>query len=272
MAKRKAINIKKVKLIRPAYKPPQKIVNAFANPLGISPEEVKVDVKKKRKHKRSVKIEVPKISHKPKKTISLTRSKGGKLKLKTKQKRTRISVKKVKPKSSRIGRKQRIGRKPVKAVSNFPLANEPTIVSGIEEVEDIELEEVEDIELSNEYIDWSSAKQSAMDRLYSALHLIADENPDASSKELAHMGADYAVNYLKDTFIDYDEDTLSEFLLSYPLADFFDSYVLFYGGLGLVTGDTSQLYKLEDPLLRYADSLSFNYIKDLANNDRVDDI
>ena len=35
---------------------------------------------------------------------------------------------------------------------------------------------------------------------------MAEENPDSSSKELAHMGADYAVNYLKDTFIDYDED------------------------------------------------------------------
>ena len=264
MAKRKTINIKKVKLIRPAYKPPQKIVNVFANPLGVRPEEVKVDVKKKRKHKRSIKIETPKTTHKPKKTISLTRSKGGKLELKTKQKRTRKSVKKVKPKSTRIGRKQRIGRKPVKAVSNFPLANEPTIATGIEEVEDNEL--------SDEYIDWSSAKQSAIDRLYSAMHLMADENPDASSKELAHMGADYAVEYLKDTFIDYDEDTLAEFLLSYPLADFFDSYVLFYGGLGLVTGDTSQLYKLEDPLARYADNLSYNYKKYLANSDRLDDI
>lgn len=264
MAKRKTINIKKVKLIRPTYKPPQKIVNVFANPLGVRPEEVKVDVKKKRKHKRSVKIESPKISHKPKKTISLTMTKGGKLELKTKQKRTRISAKKVKPKSVRIGRKQRIGRKPVKEVPNFPLANKPTIATG--------LEEVEDLELSDEYIDWSSAKQSAIDRLYSAMHLIADENPDASSKELAHMGADYAVNYLKDTFIDYDEDTLAEFLLSYPLADFFDSYVLFYGGLGLVTGDTSQLYKLEDPLVRYADNLSYNYKKDLANSDRLDDI
>lgn len=264
MAKRKTINIKKVKLIQPAYKPPQKIVNVFANPLGVRPEEVKVDVKKKRKHKRPVKIEAPKISHKPKKTISLTKSKAGKLELKTKQKRARTSVKKVKPKSSRIGRKQRIGRKPVKAVSNFPLANEPTIAS--------EIEEVEGIELSDEYIDWSSAKQSAIDRLYSALHLIADENPDTSSKELAHIGADHAVDYLKDTFIDYDEDTLAEFLLSYPLADFFDSYVLFYGGLGLVTGDTSQLYKLEDPLARYADNLSYNYKKDLANSDRLDDI
>lgn len=264
MAKRKTINIKKVKLIRPAYKPPQKIVNVFANPLGVRPEEVKVDVKKKRKHKRSVKIEAPKISHKPKKSISLTRSKAGKLELKTKQKRTRISVKKVKPKSTRIGRKQRIGRKPVKAVSNFPLANGPTIATGIEDVEDIEL--------SDEYINWSSAKQSVIDRLYTALHLMADENPEASSKELAHMGADYVVNYLKDTFIDYDEDTLAEFLLTYPLADFFDSYVLFYGGLGLVTGDTSQLYKLEDPLARYADNLSYNYKKDLANSDRLDDI
>ena len=264
MAKRKTINIKKVKLIRPAYKPPQKIVNVFASPLGVRPEEVKVDTKKKRKHKRSVKIEAPKISHKPKKTISLTRSKVGKLELKTKHKRTRISVKKVQPKSARIGRKQRIGRKLVKAVSNFPLAKEPTIASGIEDVEDIEL--------SDEYIDWSSAKQSAIDRLYSALHLIADENQEAGSKELAHMGADYAVKYLKDTFIDYDEDTLAEFLLVYPLADFFDSYVLFYGGLGLVTGDSSQLYKLEDPLVRYADNLSYNYKKDLANSDRLDDI
>lgn len=264
MAKRKTINIKKVKLIRPTYKPPQKIVNVFANPLGVRPEEVKVDVKKKRKHIRSVKIEAPKISRNPKKTISLTRSKGGKLELKTKQKHTRISAKKVKPKSARIGRKQRIGRKPVKAVSNFPLANEPTIASGIEKVEDLEL--------SDEYLDWSSAKQGAIDRLYSALHLIANENPDTSSKELAHMGADYAVNYLKDTFIDYDEDTLAEFLLSYPLADFFDSYVLFYGGLGLVTGDTSQLYKLEDPLYRYAENLSYNYKKELANGDRLDDI
>lgn len=264
MVKRKTINIKKVKLIRPTYKPPQKIVNVFANPLAARPEEVKVDAKKKRKHKRFVKNEAPKINHNPKKRISLTRSKGGKLELKAKQKRTRTSVKKIKPKSTRIGRKQRIGRKPVKVTFNFPLANEPTIASGIGDVEDIEL--------SDEYIDWSSAKQSVIDRLYNALHLIADENPDASSKELAHMGADYAASYLKDTFIDYDEDTLAEFLLSYPLADFFDSYVLFYGGLGLVTGDTAQLYKLEDPLVRYADNLSYNYKKDLANSDRLDDI
>jgi hypothetical protein len=262
--KRKTISIKKVRLIQPSYKPPQKIVNVFTAPLGIRPEEVKVDVKKKRKHTRTVKLKKPKVEHKPRKAISLTKSNSGKLELKAKQKRTRIRVKKVKPKSSRVGRKQRIGRKPVKEVSNFPLANEPTTASRIEEVEDLEL--------SDEYIDWSSAKQSAIDRLYSALHSIADENPDASSRKLAHMGADYAVNYLKDTFIDYDEDTLAEFLLSYPLADFFDSYVLFYGGLGLVSGDTSQLYKLEDPLVRYADNLSYNYKKDLANSDRLDDI
>lgn len=263
MAKRKTIDIK---LIRPAYKPPQKIVNVFANPLGIRPEEVKVDVKKKRKHKRSVKIEAPKISHKPKKTISLTRAKGGKLKLKTKKKRTRISVKKVKPKSSRIGRKQRIGRKPVKAVSNFPLGAKPVQKPTIVQVDNI------DIDFSDEYLDWSSTRKSAMDQLYNAVHAYAEENPDESSRQLAHMGADYVVDYMKDYFIDYSEDTLAEFLLSYPFAQFFDSYVMFYGGLGLVTGDTAQLYKLQDPLLRYADNLSFNYIKDLANNDRVDDI
>ena len=246
--KRKTINIKKVKLIKPAYtKPtPQKIVSFFTEPVHVPVEEIKV--KKKRSNLPSQKVKKAKQA-KPvhKGPLILTKKSIQKLKPKEKQKKKR-SRKKL----SKIAR------------PNFPLGAKPKQTPIITKADDIEL--------SDEYLDWSSTKQSAIDRLYNALHLMADENPDASSKELAHMGADYAVNYLKDTFIDYDEDTLAEYLISYPLADFFDSYVLFYGGLGLVTGDTSQLYKLEDPLYRYADNLSYNYKKDLANNDRVDDI
>lgn len=248
--KRKTINIKKVKLIKPAYtKPtPQKIVSFFTEPVHVPVEEIKV--KKKRSNLPSQKVKKAKQA-KPvhKGPLILTKKSIQKLKPKEKQKKKR-SRKKGKP--SKISR------------PNFPL--------GTKSVKTPIITQTDDIELSDEYLDWSSTKQSAIDRLYNAFHLMADENPDASSKELAHMGADYAVNYLKDTFIDYDEDTLAEYLISYPLADFFDSYVLFYGGLGLVTGDTSQLYKLEDPLYRYADNLSYNYKKDLANSDRLDDI
>lgn len=248
--KRKTINIKKVKLIKPTYtKPtPQKIVSFFTEPVRIPVEEIKV--KKKRSNLPSQKVKKAKQA-KPvhKGPLILTKKSIQKLKPKEKQKKKRSSKKR---KSSKIAR------------PNFPLGTKPVKTPIITKAGDIDF--------SDEYLDWSSTKQSAIDRLYNALHSMAEENPDSSSKELAHMGADYAVNYLKDTFIDYDEDTLAEFLLSYPLADFFDSYVLFYGGLGLVTGDTSQLYKLEDPLYRYADNLSYGYKKDLANSDRVDDI
>lgn len=248
--KRKTINIKKVKLIKPSYtKPtPQKIVSFFTEPVHIPVEEIKV--KKKRSNLPSQKVKKAKQAktvHKG--PLILTKKSIQKLKPKEKQKKIRSSKKR---KSSKIAR------------SNFPLGSKPVQIPIITQADDIDFSDV--------YIDWSSTKQSAIDRLYSALHSMAEENPDSSSKGLAHMGADYAVNYLKDTFIDYDEDTLAEFLLYYPLADFFDSYVLFYGGLGLVTGDTSQLYKLEDPLYRYADNLSYSYKKDLANSDRVDDI
>lgn len=248
--KRKTINIKKVKLIKPTYtKPtPQKIISFFTEPVHVPVEEIKV--KKKRSNLPSQKVKKaikPKPVHKG--PLILTMKSIQKLKPKEKQKKKR-SRKKGKP--SKIAR------------PNFPLGTKP--------VQTPIITKADNIELSDEYLDWSSTKQSAIDRLYNALHLMADENPDESSKELAHMGADYAVNYLKDSFIDYDEDTLAEYLISYPLADFFDSYVLFYGGLGLVTGDTSQLYKLEDPLYRYADNLSYNYKKDLANSDRLDDI
>lgn len=248
--KRKTINIKKVKLIKPTYtKPtPQKIISFFTEPVHVPVEEIKV--KKKRSNLPSQKVKKAKQA-KPvhKGPLILTKKSIQKLKPKEKQKKKRS---RKKGKSSKI------------AKPNFPLGTKPVRTPIIKQANDIDF--------SDEYLDWSSTKQSAIDRLYSALHSIAEENPDSSSKELAHMGADYAVNYLKDTFIDYDEDTLAEYLISYPLADFFDSYVLFYGGLGLVTGDTSQLYKLEDPLYRYADNLSYNYKKDLANSDRVDDI
>lgn len=248
--KRKTINIKKVKLIKPTYTKPtsQKIVSFFTEPVHVPVEEIKV--KKKRSNLPSQKVKKAKQA-KPvhKGPLILTKKSIQKLKPKEKQKKKRSSKKR---KSSKISR------------PNFPLGTKP--------VQTPIIKKADVIDFSDEYLDWSSTKQSAIDRLYSALHSMAEENPDSSSKELAHMGADYAVNYLKDTFIDYDEDTLAEFLLSYPLADFFDSYVLFYGGLGLVTGDTSQLYKLEDPLYRYADNLSYSYKKDLANSDRVDDI
>lgn len=248
--KRKTINIKKVKLIKPSYtKPtPQKIVSFFTEPVRIPVEEIKI--KKKRSNLPSQKVKKAKQA-KPvhKGPLILTKKSIQKLKPKEKQKKKRS---RKKGKSSKI------------ASPNFPLGRKP--------VQTPIITQANDIDFSDEYLDWSNTKQSAIDRLYNALHSMAEENPDSSSKELAHMGADYAVNYLKDTFIDYDEDTLAEFLLSYPLADFFDSYVLFYGGLGLVTGDTSQLYKLEDPLYRYADNLSYIYKKDLANSDRLDDI
>lgn len=248
--KRKTINIKKVKLIKPSYtKPtPQKIVSFFTGPVHIPVEEIKV--KKKRSN-------LP--SQKAKKAKQAKPVHKGPLIL------TKKSIQKLKPKEKQKKKRDRKKAKPKKiARPNFPLGTKP--------VQTPIITQADDIDFSDEYLDWSNTKQSAIDRLYNALHSMAEENPDSSSKELAHIGADYAVNYLKDAFIDYDEDTLAEFLLNYPLADFFDSYVLFYGGLGLVTGDTSQLYQLEDPLYRYADNLSYNYIKDLANSDRVDDI
>ena len=249
--KRKTINIKKVKLIRPTYtKPtPQKIVSFFTEPVHIPVEEIKV--KKKRSNLPSQKVKKAKQAKQAKPVHK------GPLIL------TKKSIQKLKPKEKQ---KKKRSRKKLSKIArpNFPLGTKPVHTPIIKQPDNIDF--------SDEYIDWSTTKQSAIDRLYNALHSMAEENPDSSSKELAHMGADYAVNYLKDTFIDYDEDTLAEFLLSYPLADFFDSDVLFYGGLGLVTGDTSQLYKLEDPLYRYADNLSYSYKKDLANSDRVDDI
>ena len=250
--KRKTINIKKVKLIKPKYtKPtPQKIVSLFTEPVHIPVEEIKV--KKKRSNLPSQKVKKAKQA-KPvhKGPLILTKKSIQKLKPKEKQKKIRSSKKR---KSSKIAR------------PNFPLGTKPVKAPIITQANNI------DIDFSDEYLDWASTRQNALDQLYNAVHTYAEQNPDESSRQLAHMGADYVVDYMKDYFIDYSEDTLAEFLLSYPFAQFFDSYVLFYGGWGLVTGDTAQLYKLQDPLLRYADSLSFNYIKDLANNDRVDDI
>lgn len=251
--KRKTINIKKVKLIKPTYtKPtPQKIVSFFTEPVHIPVEEIKV--KKKRSNLPSQKVKKAKQAKQAKPVhkgpLILTKKSIQKLKPKEKQKKKRI---RKKGKSSKI------------ASPNFPLGRKP--------VQTPIITQADDIDFSDEYLDWASTRQSALDQLYNAVHTYAEENPDDSSRQLAHMGADYVVDYMKDYFIDYSEDTLAEFLLSYPFAQFFDSYVLFYGGWGLVTGDTAQLYKLQDPLLRYADSLSFNYIKDLANNDRVDDI
>lgn len=248
--KRKTINIKKVKLIKPTYTKttPQKIVSFFTEPVHIPAEEIKV--KKKRSNLPSQKVKKAKKANPVHKgPLILTKKSIQKLKPKEKQKKKRSSKK---GKSSKISR------------PNFPLGTKP--------VQTPIITQADDIDFSDEYLDWVSTRQSALDQLYNAVHTYAEQNPDDSSRQLAHMGADYVVDYMKDYFIDYSEDTLAEFLLSYPFAQFFDSYVLFYGGCGLVTGDTAQLYKLQDPLLRYADSLSFNYIKDLANNDRVDDI
>lgn len=246
--KRKTINIKKVKLIKPTYtKPtPQKIVSFFTEPVHIPVEEIKV--KKKRSNLPSQKV---------KKAKQAKPVHNGPLIL------TKKSIQKLKPKEKQ---KKKRSRKKLSKIArpNFPLGTKP--------VQTPIITQADDIDFSDEYLDWASTRQSALDQLYNAVHTYAEQNPDESSRQLAHRGADYVVDYMKDYFIDYSEDTLAEFLLSYPFAQFFDSYVLFYGGLGLVTGDTAQLYKLQDPLLRYADSLSFNYIKDLANNDRVDDI
>jgi hypothetical protein len=247
--KRKTINIKKVKLIKPSYtKPtPQKIVSFFTDPVRIPVEEIKV--KKKRSNLPSQKVKKAKQAKQAKPVHK------GPLIL------TKKSIQKLKPKQKQKKKRSRKKGKTSKIASpNFPLGTKPIITQA------------NDIDFSDEYLDWASTRQSALDQLYNAVHTYAEQNPDESSRQLAHMGADYVVDYMKDYFIDYSEDTLAEFLLSYPFAQFFDSYVLFYGGWGLVTGDTAQLYKLQDPLLRYADSLSFNYIKDLANNDRVDDI
>lgn len=243
--KRNTINIKKVKLIKPSYtKPvPRKITSFFTEPLHIPVEEVKV--KKKRSN-------LP--EHKIKKAKQSKPVHKGPLIL------TKKSIQRLKPKE-KIPKKKRVRKTKTRNVSpNFPLVQRPVA------------EKISEPEFSDEYMDWEVAKQSAIDRLYNGLHSMAEENPDESSRQLAHMGADYAVDYMKDYFIEYDEDTLAEFLISYPMADFFDSVVLFYGGLGLVNGDTSQLYKLQDPLYRFADNLTYNYIKDLANNDRVDDV
>ena len=96
--KRKTINIKKVKLIRPTYtKPtPQKIVSFFTEPVHIPVEEIKV--KKKRSNLPSQKVKKAKPA-KPvhKGPLILTKKSIQKLKPKEKQKKillTRLQLQK----------------------------------------------------------------------------------------------------------------------------------------------------------------------------------
>lgn len=260
--KRKTINIKKVKLIRPTYtKPtPKKIVNVFTSPLGIRPESLKVDVKKKRKRIKSVKIEKPKQMYKPKKRFEFI--KGKSLELKHKKKRVRENAKVAMPKTARIGKKP----KPTRAEKKVIKQKKSTFASAFPMAKPIPYEEPK---WSDDIADWPTVRDSIVNQFIQAIHSITAGASDEKRRP-AEYGAKYVIKeFMNIPDVDND-DLLGDFLIENPVASVFDFQMIYDAGVYLLTdGRKSDTFLVDSGIEHYANIISGIMLAEMADGDYI---
>lgn len=242
--KRKTINIKKVKLIKPTYtKPtPQKIISFFTEPVHIPVEEIKVT--KKRKNHPSQKAKKSKVQKSVRKgPLILTKKSIQKLKPKEKTKKKRKTKVKKTPKISTFD-------------SAFPSA-------PVEPVQDTP-------PFSDDIADWVTTRNSLVQEFENTMISIALSGE--KDERLSMIGAKYATReFIKIEGVEND-DILANFLIENPIHEWFQQKYLYDAGLYFAShGRFGDATRVDEGIEHCANVISSILIYEMGEGDYMEE-
>lgn len=242
--KRKTVNIKKVKLIKPTYtKPtPQKIISLFTEPLHVPVEEIKVT--KKRKNHPSQKAKKSKVQKSVRKgPLILTKKSIQKLKPKEKTKKKRKTKVKKTPKISTFD-------------SAFPSAP---------------LEPVQDTPpFSDDIADWVTTRNSLVQEFENTMISIALSGE--KDERLSMIGAKYATREFINIEGVENDDILANFLIENPIHEWFQQKYLYDAGLYFAShGRFGDATRVDEGIEHCANVISSILIYEMGEGDYMEE-
>lgn len=242
--KRKTINIKKVKLIKPTYtKPvPQRISSFFTEPVRVPVEDINITKKRKNIPTQKIKkAKQPKLVHK------------GPLIL------TKKSIQKLKPKEKpKKKRKTKVKKTP--KISTFDSAFPST---PVEPVQDTPL-------FSDDIADWATTRNSLVQEFENTMISIAlsGEKDD----RLSMIGAKYATREFINIEGVENDDILSNFLIENPIHEWFQQKYLYNAGLYFAAhGRYGDATKVDEGIEHCANVISSILIYEMGEGDYMEE-
>lgn len=242
--KRKTINIKKVKLIKPTYtKPtPQKIVSFFTEPLHVPVEEIKVT--KKRKNHPSQKAKKSKVQKSVRK---------GPLIL------TKKSIQKLKPKEkTKKKRKAKVKKTP--KISTFDSAFPSTPVEPVQDTPPF----------SDDIADWVTTRNSLVQEFENTMISIALSGE--KDERLSMIGAKYATREFINIPGVENDDILANFLIENPIHEWFQQKYLYDAGLYFAShGRFGDATRVDEGIEHCANVISSILIYEMGEGDYMEE-
>lgn len=246
--KRKTINIKKVKLIKPTYtKPvPHRISSFFTEPVRVPVEDINITKKRKNIPTQKIKkAKQPKPVHK------------GPLIL------TKKSIQKLRPKE-KPKKKRKAKTKKVAKISTFDSAFPSTPVEPVQDAQPF----------SDDIVDWIHARNSIVNQFKEEIYSMVSffTNTRWKKNNPYKIGADYTIKeFINIPGIDND-DLLADFLIENPVHECFTVEVLYDAGMYFLTnGKRGSVFEVDKGIEHYANIISGILMAEMADGDYMEE-
>lgn len=242
--KRKTINIKKVKLIKPTYtKPvPHRISSFFTEPVRVPVEDINITKKRKNIPTQKIKkAKQPKPVHK------------GPLIL------TKKSIQKLKPKEKpKKKRKTKVKKTP--KISTFDSAFPSTPVEPVQDT----------TPFSDDIADWVTTRNSLVQKFENTMISIALSGE--KDERLSMIGAKYAIREFINIEGVENDDILANFLIENPIHEWFEQKYLYNAGLYFAShGRFGDATKVDEGIEHCANVISSILIYEMGEGDYMEE-
>lgn len=242
--KRKTINIKKVKLIKPTYtKPvPHRISSFFTEPLRIPVEDINITKKRKNIPTQKIKkAKQPKPVHK------------GPLIL------TKKSIQKLRPKE-KPKKKRKSKTKKVAKISTFDSAFPSNPVEPVQDAPPF----------SDDIADWVTTRNSLVQEFENTMISIALSGE--KDERLSMIGAKYATREFINIPGVENDDILANFLIEEPIYQWFEQKHLYNAGLYFAShGRYGDATKVDEGIEHCANDISSILIHEMGEGDYMEE-
>lgn len=246
--KRKTINIKKVKLIKPTYtKPvPYRLSSFFTEPVRAPVEDINITKKRKNIPTQKIKkAKQPKPVHK------------GPLIL------TKKSIQKLRPKE-KPKKKRKAKTKKVAKISTFDSAFPSTPVEPVQDAQPF----------SDDIVDWIHVRNSIVNQFKEEIYSMVSffTNTRWKKNNPYKIGADYTIKeFINIPGIDND-DLLADFLIENPVHECFTVEVLYDAGMYFLTnGKRGSVFEVDKGIEHYANIISGILMAEMADGDYMEE-
>lgn len=242
--KRKTINIKKVKLIKPTYtKPvPHRISSFFTEPARVPVEDIHITKKRKNIPTQKIKkVKQPKPVHK------------GPLIL------TKKSIQKLKPKE-KPKKKRKAKTKKVAKISTFDSAFPSTPVEPVQDTPSF----------SDDIADWVTTRNSLVQEFENTMISIALSGE--KDERLSMIGAKYATREFINIPGVENDDILANFLIEEPIYQWFQQKYLYDAGLYFAShGRYGDATRVDEGIEHCANDISSILIYEMGEGDYMEE-